>query len=146
MPTIEIEDIIQSSSVVGTTMYIEDLVSSSDVVGATLETEDIIQDYNPLAGLFLSLSDTLTIADTIGKECRKNILDTITITDSLANAFGKTLSDNIEISDIITKAVGKSLDDTINISDSLDWFRFLFLDPQLTTGLTLTIQLEGGAF
>ena len=101
-----------------------------------------------LGDFALPLSDTLTITDATGKECGKNVSDTLSISDSASNAVGKGLSDTINISDSPSKAVGKSLDDTINVSDSapsgLEYFRRIYLDAQLLTGLDLDIQLLGG--
>lgn len=66
-----------------------------------------------------ALSDTTTITDAIVKQAIKVITETITHTDTVIRAMGRTLTDTVTISDTVLKQDGRTLLETVTHTDAL---------------------------
>jgi formylmethanofuran dehydrogenase subunit D len=67
----------------------------------------------------ISLSDTITLSDSVSKSVFLNESDSIVLSDAIAKAIGLSKSDSIVLSDAIVKAIGLSKSDSIVLSDAI---------------------------
>jgi hypothetical protein len=139
----------------GAASSIFDNFAAGDFISATLSIigwrKNLPQLFGPLGrfqpprfqptsssqALTLSVSDSLTLTDSIIKDVSKPISDTITLTDAATKLFGKVLSDSITLTDAVAKLVGKALSDSIALTDS----KILTVGKVLSDTIALTDSL-----
>ena len=71
------------------------------------------------SALTKSLSDTISLSDSIKNKPGLNKADSISMSDTFINSFGLNKSDTVNLSDDISKSPGINKTDTINLSDSI---------------------------
>lgn len=61
--------------------------------------------------------DSITLNDAITKAAGRNISDSVTLNDNIVKGFGRAIADSIALSDLLSKGIGLSYADLITLSD-----------------------------
>jgi hypothetical protein len=69
--------------------------------------------------LTLEITDSVSLADAIGKGTGKAIVDTAALSDSVSRSTAKAITDSTTLSDAVGRTVGKGISDSVGLADSL---------------------------
>lgn len=85
------------------------------------------------------LSDTVTLTDTLLKTAARTLSEVVTLTDTLLKTAARTLSETVSLTDTLLKNAIKNLTDTVNLTDTFE--RTWVAIRELTETVNLTDTL-----
>jgi len=102
-------------------LTITELISTRSVGRVFSDALTMAENFTPVRILVSTLTDTLTMADSILKAVGRTLSDALTMSDGMTTiaTMSRTFTDALTMTDTILKAIGRTFGESITMADSL---------------------------
>ena len=93
-------------------------IRSSNNSGTSTDPKLVVT-YTTSTAYDITLTDVVTLVDTVNKQAQKNLVDVVTIVDTVTKQSAKVLVDTVTLVDTVLKQAAKVLTDVVTLVDTV---------------------------